>query len=247
MGTIINLKNIQNLRLFLVCFFIGITSILGATPLNDDPCGAEVLTVSTSCSFSNSYTNVASTTTVGPSFPSYSCGNNLSDPAGGSGLNPLWGNPIQNDVWFKFVVPSNGMVTIDTKSGTLIDAVMSIYRGSLCSGTLTNIKCNDLTASGSALNQMPIIAQSGLIAGETIWIRIGVLDGSFGTFSVCVTSPSGLPANTGNPAATDDCSASQQVCNLDGYYGQTLSSYSATVWKGLTDKLATIPMYLQND
>jgi len=146
-------------------------------PSNDDPCSASALTVGTSCSFST-YTNTCATnsvTTVGA--PSGSC----ASYAGG-------------DVWFTAVVPSGGSLTFDSNTGVITDSGMEIYRGTC--GALTSIECDDDDGVGN----MSMIAATGLVPGETIWIRFWEFGGNNnGTFSLCVYDP--CPPCNGAPTA----------------------------------------------
>ncbi|QBZ96628.1 fibronectin type III domain-containing protein [Flavobacterium sangjuense] len=142
---------------------------------NDEPCTAISLTVNSSCSYA-SYTNAGATATSGVTAPgcaSYSGG----------------------DVWFSAVVPSNGILEIDTNTGTMLDSGMAIYTGT-CS-SLTLVACDDDSSTNGA---MSYLQGSGLTAGSTVYIRIWEYSNdNQGTFGICVTSPP--------PPANNDCSA----------------------------------------
>jgi len=148
-------------------------------PANDDPCAATVVTVGASCTFST-YTNANATTTAGPPAPG------CASFSGG-------------DVWFQITVPASGNVTFDSNTGVVTDGGMAIYSGTC--GALTLIACDD---DGSTNGAMPMITQTGLTPGATIWIRFWEFgNNNNGTFSLCVFEP----IMAGTPANDDPCSA----------------------------------------
>ena len=154
-------------------------------PTNDEPCFATALPIPTAvCSYTNSSTQLATTST---GIPSTTCTTSA-----------------LADVWFSVVVPSNGVVSIKTKTGTMTDGVMTVYRGTTCNA-LTEIGCNDNGVD------MPLLTLTGQTPGSTLWIRVwGYSAADAGSFGVCVTSPV-LPANdepcnaTSLPSVTTIC------------------------------------------
>ena len=118
-----------------------------AAPTNDDPCNAISLTPSSTCTYAT-YTNAAATATAGVSTPSCS-------------------SYLGGDVWFSIIVPSNGLLNIDTQTGVMTDGGMAVYTGTC--GALTQIACDD---DGSANGLMPQLNLTGLTPGTTIFIRI---------------------------------------------------------------------------
>ncbi len=155
-------------------------------PTNDECSSAILLTVGTSCSFTQ-YTNAQATASSGipaPGCASYSGG----------------------DVWFKAVVPTNGRLIIDTQTGVLTDGGMAIYSGSC--GSLSLIECDD---DDSSNGMMPKIDRSGLTPGTTIYIRVWEYgNNNNGTFSICVSSPTAV-----DPGATT-CSEADPFCTGTG-------------------------------
>ncbi len=151
---------------------------------NDDACGGTSVFANPGCNF-NIYDLTGACSSSNPP-PTASCG----DYNG-------------QDVWFKFVVPTSGLVyTFDTKEGTMTDAFMAIYRSSTgCGGTLNLISCdNDASANGL----MPSISSGSLVAGETIYIRIMPNgNAAAGTFQLCISSP----CVTGSPSNDNPCGA----------------------------------------
>ena len=132
---------------------------------NDDCIGAIPLAINTSCSYST-YSTVGATGSTGvpaPGCASYSGG----------------------DVWFSFVVPANGQVTVDTQTGGMTDSGMAWYTGTC--GSLTLLECDD---DDSANGLMSSITRTGLTPGATIYVRIWEYSNDNpGTFGICATSP----------------------------------------------------------
>jgi hypothetical protein len=155
-------------------------SVACAAPANDDPCAATAVTVGTSCTFTQ-YTNACATATAGAPAPG------CASYAGG-------------DVWFTATVPASGSLTFDSNTGVMTDGGMAIYSGTC--GALTLIACDD---DNSTNGSMPIITQTGLTPGATIWIRFWEYgNNNNGTFSLCVWDPGGACSA---PANDDPCSA----------------------------------------
>jgi hypothetical protein len=158
----------------------------GGAPANDNPCSATVIPVNSTCIFST-YTNTNATPTAGvpaPGCASYSGG----------------------DVWFQVTVPASGALTFDSNTGSMTDGGMAIYSGTC--GALNLIECND---DGSTNGLMPMISNSSLVPGSTIWIRFWEFSNdNNGTFQLCVdelTPPGPPPGNVTcggmNPICSD--------------------------------------------
>ncbi|MFN7015306.1 MAG: fibronectin type III domain-containing protein, partial [Bacteroidia bacterium] len=132
---------------------------------NDNCNTATPLTINTSCSYTT-YTTVGATASTGvpaPGCASYSGG----------------------DVWFSFVVPANGIVTVDTQTGGMTDSGMAWYTGTC--GSLTLLECDD---DDSANGLMSSITRTGLTPGATIYVRVWEYSNDNpGTFGICATSP----------------------------------------------------------
>lgn len=165
---------------------------------SNTPCSAGVptapgLTVGTTC-----------TTTAGTTV-SLAYASNAAN-----GGTPSCGSPGAPDGWYQFTAPANGTVTISTYAGTMTDGVMSLYGGSC--GSWTELACND---NGFG---MPSITYSSLTPGAVYMIRIWSYFSGTGTFSICITTPSG---------ATDPCASitniaacgSSVTANLSGTGG----------------------------
>jgi gliding motility-associated-like protein len=197
----------QTLSLFSV-ILVSINMAL-AQPSNDNPCNATPLTAGAECSYTAGTLNQA-TLTTGVSWPS--CYSTLFT--------------LNRDVWYSVVVPSSGLLNINTSAGTLTDGVMAVYTGTCTS--LTEIACND-----DENGLMPGLSLSGLTPGSTIFIRIWRYAGGNGTFSICAVNPPPMPSCSGNPPAGNDCANAPFICDLNGYCGSTSASYTANSWPEL--------------
>lgn len=155
---------------------------------------------------------------------------NSTDPAPGcAGYNG-------KDVWFRFTVPASGNVTVDMTEGTLSDVGMALYSGAC--GSLSLLGCDDNSSNNGF---MPLISQTGLTAGATIYIRIWDFGGDqSGTFGICVQdnnppSTCGQICSTAAPS-NDNCVGAYSLgtlpsplsCQLGGGNG-ALVSVPATV------------------
>lgn len=140
---------------------------IGTNPGNDECAGAIVLAVNAECETTFA-SNVGATASVPP-------------PAGGCSSNGY------RDVWFKFTMPDvpDPTVTIRTTAGSLANAVMEVYTGTDCN-IQSIIACEDNNDNGNG-SSMPVINLTG-IPNATIWVRVWGIDGSTGTFTICVFS-----------------------------------------------------------
>src|ERR1700712_4554346 len=127
LATAVKQKKGKHFLLMLFVLLAGFSTL--AQPANDDPCSATSLPLSTIC-INTPGTNVGSTPTQGIADPSCAAFNF-------SG----------NDVWFSFVAPAGGSVTISSTAGTLEDGAMEAYSGT-CSA-LVPIECDDDGGPGS--------------------------------------------------------------------------------------------------
>lgn len=135
-------------------------------PANDNPCGATLLPVNTSC-VNTTATTVNAMATAGP--PAPTCANY----AGG-------------DVWFRMVVPASGDLIIETNTGGITDGGMALYTAPSCAGPFTQEICDDDGGTGL----MPMITASGLAPGSTVYVRFWEYgNDNPGTFTICARTP----------------------------------------------------------
>lgn len=189
-----------------------------AAPANDLICNASTLSVGANCvNLSPSPTNMLATTTAGP--PAPGCANY----SGG-------------DVWFKFVVPSGGRVTVNSSSissSPLLDLGLAAYSSSnnTCSGTLTLLACND--DINFPYDRMSTLDLTGLTVGNTIFIRAWENgNDAFGPFDICATILPTLPnepcTSTAIPVGTE-CDY-QNCTNVAATRSTTVGSPSCGGW-----------------
>ena len=184
-------------KIFASLVFLSASLIAFAQPANDDPCNATPLAVNSGCTFSNQ-TTTAATASVGvpaPGCASYNGG----------------------DVWFSVTVPANGNLIFDSNTGSLTDGGMAIYRGTC--NSLTLIECDD---DDSANGAMPLINSTGLIPGETIWIRFWRFGGNNNansnySFQICVYSTTPPPPLTNDEPCDALPIAVNSSCNFTTY------------------------------
>lgn len=163
------------------CCFILLSYPYSVKAQTDNPCGAPSLTVATSCSYTNG-------TTVGGTYQ---------NDAANFGT-PSCASPNAPDVWYSFIAPSSGNVTITTQAGTITDAGMSLYSSATCA-TGTELACSD-----DVIGLMPQITQTGLTSGTTYYVRIWQYSSGTGTFGICITKPIDPPSN-------DNCAGALSV------------------------------------
>jgi hypothetical protein len=160
-------------------------------PSNDNPCGAQPISVFSTC-VPTTVENYNATQNAVPGQP-ISCG----------------AFPQSNwlDVWYSVTVPPDGNLTFSFSQGTLTDAVAAIYSSSngTCSGTLTQIACDD----DSGPITMPALSVSGQTPGSTLWVRLWDYQGNNeGDFTVCATGNVGSCTPT-----TSDCAGAIPLCS----------------------------------
>lgn len=163
-------------------------SFAGGAPANNACASATLLTVNAACTTTAGTTNNATAQLGTAGYPSPGCAGS-----------------VFNEVWYQFVAPANGTVTIDTQTGVITDSGMGLYSGTC--GSLTLIECDDDDSPNGA---MSMIARSGLTAGATYYIAVWEYGGdNDGSFSICITSP---PACNLTGTTTVDMTAN--TCNV---------------------------------
>ena len=146
-------------------------------PIPDEPCDAVLLPVNNTC-INSTFDNTNATSSSVPD-PDFCIGQDSYRP-----FPEIWSS---RDIWFKFIVPASGQVTVEgTQNGGMEDGVLAIYRGS-CS-SLTLVDCDDDSKEGPG--GMPIVNLSGQVPGDTLWIRFWGYINETGSFDICVHDPS---------------------------------------------------------
>ncbi len=124
-----------------------------------------------------------------------------------------------SDVWFKVKVPSNGRLS------TIIDNVgidgleaLALYTSPDNGVTLTEV-ASDYNSGALTIDK------SGLTPGTYVYLRLcsTSVNALLGSFNICVSTP---PDCGSHQAAGDNCSAPTRICDLNGYCGNTSSTYT---------------------
>ncbi|MCC2547239.1 fibronectin type III domain-containing protein [Hymenobacter sp. BT175] len=100
--------------------------------------------------------------------------------------NPGCATFVNSDVWFSVVVPSNGILQVETgpvAGSRMNDTGMAFYTGTC--GNLTLIGCDDDSGTGS----FSLLRRTGLVPGSTLYVRVWPF-GNFptGDFTLCAQS-----------------------------------------------------------
>lgn len=115
------------------------------------------------------------------------------------------------DVWYSFVAV-NTSATVTVAPSSTMDAVFELYSGSCAA--LTEIKCEDVNATGSS----ETYSASGLVVGNTYYVRVYDYLGNQETFNICVYGPPAavIPSNDDpcNAIALPDVTA---ACNFEQF------------------------------
>nr|MCU0867942.1 hypothetical protein [Planctomycetota bacterium] len=121
-------------------------------------------------------------------------GNGVHGPfnnTGATGISSSWvclAGVADNDLWFRYVAPTAGQLTVSTCGLTSLNTKIQFRAGS-CSGTV--LACNDNSCGMQS-------TCTGNVPAGTIYIQVGAL--SYGTFRMQVWGPgsaSGVPHGTG--------------------------------------------------
>ena len=115
------------------------------------------------------FTNAGATA----SLPAWPCG------AGGA-------NGPGADVWFSYVAPGNGTLTVDTCGGNF-DGLLEIFDGTGGCSALVSLGCDDDYCGGASMSQLSVPVTNGTL----YYIRVGGWNSLTGTFPLNVNGPSG--------------------------------------------------------
>jgi len=190
------------MKKFYLLVFVFLSSIsTWAQPSNDDPCNAIQLTIGDDCSATLPYDNTGATSQIG-------------EPIG----NCYGDSSVEQSVWFTFVAPSSGAVSINTDfaGSGMQDNQLAVFElfGGDCTvlGSYFQIACNE-DRMPSAVNTPYNAALPPFLvnAGQTYYIQVdGYLDPGTGTVdegAFCIVVSEEVPPTN------DDCA------NADTYGG----------------------------
>jgi len=161
-------------------------------PDNDEQCNATAINVGNTCSFETfSNTNASASNTLYVS-------------------NPSCANYVNNDVWFYAVVPSTGMVIIDTQAMDVTNSGIAVYDGDCF--LLNEIACDDDSSTNPLMSSITV---SGRTPGEVLYIRFWENGGgSSGNFGICAYTP---------PACDEPVSQATNF-NLDAFNATSINA-----------------------
>ncbi|MGB1206141.1 MAG: T9SS type A sorting domain-containing protein [Chitinophagales bacterium] len=172
------------------------------TPIPDNLCDAQMLTVDASCTTGNNFF-----ATVEDGEPAGSCWAEFPDPTS------------ENTVWYSFVAPASGSVNISTDFNTENDDTqLTLFElnGDCADLTnLTEVACDDDSGEVAGLNS--IISILDLTAGNTYYIQVDGYAGTVGEFCIEVT------ANV-LPEGNDACIGATPIACGDSVEGSTVDA-----------------------
>ncbi len=171
------------------------------------------------------------------------------DNATDSGIPHSCAFYVDNDVWFSFVAPQSGEVTIETSEDiAAFDTGVSIYDA--CGGT--ELYCDDDGATTPG--NYSLIVATGLTPGQTYYVAVWEYGGgTVGTFNICAWDPNPTctpPADpvldivdNACPVTTGSISATGAGGTLTYYTGATAAEANNNAINDLGGS-ATPPAYL---
>ncbi len=124
-----------------------------------------------------------------------------------------------SDVWFKAKVPANGRLSVILQN-VGIDGLEALALYTSADNGLTLNEVGSDYSSGSLT-----LDRSGLTPSTFVYIRVCAtnVNALLGTFNICVSTP---PECGSHIPAGDNCTAPTRICDLNGYCGNTSSSYT---------------------
>lgn len=173
-------------------------ALIGAPSNWDDLAGVDTGII---CSFPNDVCDEAISINVGYTFIQFPIENlsNLQATESGEIPLPTCGNYQGRDVWFSVLVPTDGIVTIET-NGDVSDTGMSVYSGSC--GSLTEISCDDNSGNN---NYSKIDISNIDFAGQTLFVRVWGVANVDVTFDIAAYNPAlAIPGASLNFDGDDD-------------------------------------------
>lgn len=141
---------------------LGIFAIEGEPVLNDDP-------------------ETAATLTVGEVFEDFPVIGDNTEATATAIDDPSCGNFTEADLWYTFVVPESGSVSVESREddGSITDTGLSIYEGEV--GALVEVVCND----DGGIGLFSLAEVEGRTPGEVLYARVWEWNGgSLGTIQM---------------------------------------------------------------
>ncbi len=185
-------------RCIVTCSYSGLTAtstttlvtFSGVLPANDLPCSALSLSLGISTTGNNS------------------CATNTSE--GSAPVCWVNGGAAQvNTVWYTFVAPASGQVSIRTGLGTLTNTQIAAYSGACGSLTMIASACNNDITLCTETQSWSELVLTGLTPGTTYYVAVDGYQALQGDFSIiAIDGTSVWPVIFGQ-----DCSAPMPVCS----------------------------------
>lgn len=135
--------------------------------------------------------------------------------ADGSGEPPApacWTTPNSvNTVWYSFVAPASGNVTVRTVQGTMVKTQIAVYSGT-CGSGMTLVDCNTNAPScGGSPTSVSELQLTGLTSGQTYYVMVDGKGSATGSFSIfAIETGTAIPQIFGQ-----ECSTPIIVCNSE--------------------------------
>ena len=120
-------------------------------------------------------------------------------------------------VWYNFIA-TNAQMRIRLRLLTMFDSQMALYSSSTqtCAGTFTQIFCNDngpnTCGAGGTIRWSEITA-TGLMVGNTYFLRVDGLNANTGTFELTLVEGN----NPFPPINVQDCALAQSICSSSNF------------------------------
>lgn len=177
-------------------------------PANDDVCNAIAISTGANGPFSN----VAASAEAGEAVPGAGTGSSSCESQDGWCSFEL---VVDNSIWFQFVAPASGSVTIDT-DGSDDDTQLAVYSadncGDLVTGNGTLLGANDDNPDWQTTEYTSLVNLCGLAPGNLFYIQVDGYQGAEGDVMVNITdnslSSSFSSASNGLSVAFTDASTS---------------------------------------
>ncbi|WP_460611361.1 fibronectin type III domain-containing protein [Hymenobacter terrigena] len=168
---------------------------------NDNPCGATVLPITSSCS-PLSTTTVGATATTGTGISTSNCAGS---------------NTAPRDVWYSFTTPATGPTSTAVRLSVtgVAASQVQVFSATSCTGTFASIGCSGTSSTAAA----PDLDLAGLTPSTTYYARVFGYSSTvaLGSFTICATA---VP-NCNEPVALGADSVASTTARLTWAGGNT--------------------------